>query len=107
MADRQALAGDEGGEEKLLEALLEAESEARRFLERALGSRSSSIYIVLRLEKRSGESILVVDARAEGYTLGEDFIRDLVDEAIERAFETFEKKSGMGVDEEDKGEDMR
>lgn len=107
MADQQALAEDEGREERLLEALLEAESEARRFLEKALGSRSSNIYLVLRLERRSGESVLVVDARAEGYALGEDFVRDLVDEAIERAFKTFEKKSGMRANGEDKGEDMR
>lgn len=81
------------GEDSLLEALLQAEAQAREFIEKFIGSRSS-LYLVIRLEEKSGEKRLIIDAGAEG-VIDKDTLNDVIDEAIERAFKVFEEKAGM------------
>ncbi|MEM1873110.1 MAG: hypothetical protein QXS85_02415 [Acidilobaceae archaeon] len=87
--------GRSSSEEILVNALLEAEKEARRFLEEALGKRSSNAYLVLRLEKRGERKILVAEARAEWIAASREDLERVVDEALDRAFRVFEEKTGL------------
>lgn len=82
-------------EDKLVQALLEAERTCREFLERSLGSKASRINITLKLDVRNGVKTLTVDIEAA--RRGVDDINYIVEAAVELAFKTFEEKSGLKV----------
>jgi vacuolar-type H+-ATPase subunit D/Vma8 len=82
-------------EDKLVEALVEAERACRRFLERALGSKASLISITLRLDVVDGVKVLVVDVEAS--RRGVSDIEYIVEAAVEEAFRVFEEVSGLRV----------
>ncbi len=84
-------------EDKLGEALIEAEKACRKILEETIGSKASVISIVLKLEPRGEQKSLTVDVEITGGN-----IKDLekhLEEALKEAFKVFEEKSGLKPEE--------
>lgn len=93
--------GEEDSENaELISALLEAEAQTRRYLEKVLGSKSD-MGIVIRFESKRGEKTLIIDVMAEG-VMDRETLLDVIDEVLKRAFSVFEEKTGMKPVEESK-----
>ncbi|MDM7275734.1 MAG: hypothetical protein P3X22_006435 [Thermoprotei archaeon] len=80
-------------EDKLGEALIEAEKACRKILEEAIGSKARVMSIVLKLEPRGDQKILTVDVEVTGGNPKD--LGEYLEKALEEAFRVFEEKSGL------------
>lgn len=83
----------QGPEDKLGEALIEAEKACRKILEETIGSKARTISVVLKLEPRGEEKSLTVDVEVSGGNPQD--LEEYLEKALEEAFRVFEEKSGL------------
>ncbi|MEM0340177.1 MAG: hypothetical protein QXN05_01345 [Acidilobaceae archaeon] len=94
-------------EELFIEALLEAEKQARRHLEKVLGSRSSRVYLILKLERKEGTKVLEAAIQAEGLTTSREALESVLEESLEIAFKVFEERARLSPIDKSRDEAVR